>query len=125
MARVINSCDRAIFPSFHYIGGMVPCAKDKEYIKKTVRAVREEAPNCLIHVFGCGNASLIPEPIEAGADSFDSSSYVRSAIDTGNSNGSSGIHSNLYAAVKQLSKINSIIGSIECVTIPNTKMFAT
>lgn len=92
------------------IGGMVPRSKDKEYIKKTVRTVREEAPNCLIHVFGCGNTDLIPELIEAGADSFDSSSYVRSAVETRKHSGRAGLHSNLYAAIKRLIETNIVTG---------------
>ncbi len=91
------------------IGGMVPRAKDKEYIKSTVRAVREEAPDCAIHVFGCGNVDVIPELIEAGADSFDSSSYARTAVDTRKTNGMAGIHANLYAAINQIYQINSVI----------------
>ena len=104
------------------IGGMVPRSKDKEYIKNTVRAVREEAPDCVIHVFGCGNADLIPELIEAGADSFDSSSYVRTAVDTRKANNSSGLHSNLYAAITQLTKINSQMNRTYAISIPNVKM---
>lgn len=91
------------------IGGMVPRAKDKEYIKSTVRAVREEAPDCAIHVFGCGNVDLIPELIDAGADSFDSSSYARTTVDTRKTCGMAGIHANLYAAINQIYQINSVI----------------
>ncbi len=90
------------------IGGMVPRAKDKEYIKNTVRVIREETPDCAIHVFGCGNVDLIPGLIEAGADSFDSSSYVRAAVDARKISSASGIHVNLYAAIDQLFKINSV-----------------
>ena len=104
------------------IGGMVPRSKDKEYIKNTVRVVREEAPDCVIHVFGCGNTDLIPELIDAGADSFDSSSYVRTAVETRKVNNSSGIHSNLYAAIIQLTKINSQINRTSLISIPNAKM---
>ncbi len=84
------------------IGGMVPRAKDKEYIKNTVRAVREAAPDCIVHVFGCGNESLISQLIEAGADSFDSSSYIRNAIDKCNKNKTTGIHTGLYLALNNL-----------------------
>ena len=87
------------------IGGMVPRSKDKEYIINTVRAVCEEAPDCVIHVFGCGNVDLIPWLIEAGADSFDSSSYVRTAVNT------AGMHSKLYAAITALSNINEVFGN--------------
>ncbi len=106
------------------IGGMVPRARDREYIKNTVRAVREEAPDCIIHVFGCGNVELIPELIEAGADSFDSSSYVRGAADMRKSAESSGLHSGLYAALDQLCRINAVISGGEAVSglIPNARL---
>ena len=106
------------------IGGMVPRARDPEYIKRTVRAVREEAPDCAIHVFGCGNVELIPELIEAGADSFDSSSYVRSAVDTRKTTKLSGIHSNLYAAIDQVCRINAVISGSERASesIPNVRL---
>lgn len=100
------------------IGGMVPRARDPEYIKNTVRAVREEAPDCVIHVFGCGNAELIPELIEAGADSFDSSSYVKSAIDTRKAVRFSGLHSALFEAIKQIDRINAATIGIEASSIP-------
>ena len=105
------------------IGGMVPRAQDKEYIKNTVRAVREEAPDCAIHVFGCGNVELIPELIAAGADSFDSSSYVRNAVDTRKNAKSAGIHAGLYTALDQLCKINAVIGGEDrAASIPNAKL---
>lgn len=91
------------------IGGMVPRAGDPEYIKNTVRAVREEAPDCAIHVFGCGNIELIPEFIAAGADSFDSSSYVRGAVDTRKTARSAGLHSGLYAAIDRVCRINAVV----------------
>lgn len=97
------------------IGGMVPRARDPEYIKRTVRAVREEAPDCAVHVFGCGNPELIPELIKAGADSFDSSTYVRSAADLRKTARSSGLHSGLYAAIDQICRINALIGGSNAV----------
>ena len=108
------------------IGGMVPHAKDPEYIKNTVRAVREEAPDCAIHVFGCGNVELIPDLIRLGADSFDASSYVRSALDTrtGGKRQSVGIHTNLYAALERLAEINAVVQGSEALAeqIPNAKL---
>lgn len=93
------------------IGGLVPRAKDQEYMKSTVRAVREEAPNCAIHVFGCGNPDIMPELIALGADSFDSSSYVRSAVDTRKEKRTTGggIHSNRYAALNRLYEVNAVV----------------
>lgn len=103
------------------IGGLVPRAKDPEYIKSTVRAVREAAPNCAIHVFGCGNTDLIPDLINLGADSFDSSSYVRVAVDarTGKESGSVGLHTNLYAAVNRLFEVNAVVSNSD---IPVTQV---
>ncbi len=95
------------------IGGMVPHSKNPEYIKKIVRAVRNTAPDCLIHVFGIGNPKLIPELIRCGADSFDSSSYVRHALETRSiekANHSS-LHTSLYSSLDQLEIINNSISS--------------
>lgn len=107
------------------IGGMVPRAKDREYIKKTVQAIHDEAPDCIIHVFGCGNTELIHDLIAVGADSFDSSSYVRNAVDARKTNTTAGIHSNLYAAINQLAKINASIDEANDLfrMIPNKKLF--
>ena len=91
------------------IGGMVPRSKDPDYIKNTVLAVREAAPHCAIHVFGCGNTTLIPELINVGADSFDSSSYIRSAADTRSELGNSGIHVGLYKALINIETINNLM----------------
>jgi len=90
------------------IGGLVPRSKDPEYIKSTVRAVREEAPDCAIHVFGCGNTEIMPELIALGADSFDSSSYVRAALEARDTVGG-GLHSNLYAALRRLYEVNAVV----------------
>ncbi len=91
------------------IGGMVPRAKDTEYMKTIVHAVRDEAPNCAIHVFGCGNMETIPILIEQGADSFDSSSYVRNAVDRRSSSGRMGVHTGLWEAVFALKNLKNII----------------
>ncbi len=93
------------------IGGLVPRSKDPEYMKSTVRAVREEAPNCAIHVFGCGNPEIIPDLIALGADSFDSSSYVRAAVEARNERQTigGGLHSNLYAAINRLYEVNAVV----------------
>lgn len=107
------------------IGGMVPRAKDVEYMKTVVRAVREEAPDCAIHVFGIGNPAVIPELIACGADSFDSSSYVRNAVDTRADSGCAGIHANLYSAVNRLQGVNSLLTGqrgIFADTIPNARL---
>lgn len=102
------------------VGGLVPRAKDREYIKMVVRAVREEAPRCLIHVFGCGNPDLIPELIEAGADSFDSSSYIRKAADKAGFG--SGMHAGMYEAIRQLYQIEETmkgVSGLYNINVPN------
>lgn len=91
------------------IGGMVPRAGEPEYIKRIVRAVTEAAPRCAIHVFGCGNVKLIPELIAAGADSFDSSSYAREAVDARAKRKGGGIHARLYAAIRNLYEVNAAV----------------
>ena len=109
------------------IGGLVPRSKDVEYMKTIVRAVREEAPNCAIHVFGIGNPSVLPDLIAAGADSFDSSSYVRNAIESRSDalKTSKGIHAGLYAAMENIMNVNAIVNATECSInrlIPNAKL---
>ena len=110
------------------IGGMVPRAKDLDYMKTIVRAVRKEAPDCAIHVFGIGNPSVLPELIAAGADSFDSSSYVRNAVASKNDAliTSKGIHTGLYSAIENIIKVNSVVNATECSVnrlIPNAKLY--
>ena len=109
------------------IGGLVPRAKDLEYMKTIVRAVREEAPDCAIHVFGIGNPAVLPDLIAAGADSFDSSSYVRNAVEFRRDalNNSKGIHAGLYSAIKNITSVNSVVNETEYSInrlIPNAKL---
>lgn len=106
------------------IGGYVPRANDPYYIKTIVRAVRDEAPDCAIHVFGCGSTTLLPELTALGADSFDSSSYVRGAINSNSS--ASGIHLTLYSALVRLHETISAVTGVNTpvdVAIPNTQIF--
>ena len=112
------------------VGGMVPRAKDLGYMKTIVRAVREEAPACAIHVFGIGNPAVLPDLIAAGADSFDSSSYVRNAVESRHDalKTSKGIHAGLYAAIENITNVNSIVNSTERSInelIPNAKLCLT
>ncbi len=109
------------------IGGMVPRVKDLDFMKTIVRAVREEAPDCAIHVFGIGAPAVLPHLIAAGADSFDSSSYVRYAVESRHDalKASKGIHAGLYSAIANITNINSVINSTECPInglIPNAKL---
>ena len=87
--------------------------------------MRCAAPHCLIHVFGIGSEKLIPTLIRAGADSFDSSSYVRSAVDARDKG--SGIHSGIYAAVRNLYEVNQVMNGSEVgieQEIPNYSLIA-
>ncbi len=92
------------------IGGMVPHAKDKDYIKNIVRVVRAEVPNIVIHVFGIGNVDIIPELLEVGADSFDSSSYVRNVIGNHNSK-KKGAYIEIFDALNYLLQLSKVINN--------------
>lgn len=104
------------------IGGLVPRARDTDYLKSIVSTVRETAPDALIHVFGIGNPELLPVLIDAGADSFDSSNYARTAVGTrANTHTPSGLHADLYEAMTRLQKINNCFGVK--YDIPNQQLF--
>ena len=104
------------------IGGMVPRIRDPEYVKSIVSTVRKAAPKCAIHVFGIGSSKLIPTLLECGADSFDSSGYVRAAVGAREKTEAlAGLHTNLYSAINNLSKINACFG--HSFTMPSAQMF--
>jgi helicase len=63
------------------LGGMVPRIRRPTEIVDIVRAIRSVDTVRPLHVFGIGNPTLMHTLIEAGADSFDSSSFVRAAVD--------------------------------------------
>jgi tRNA-guanine family transglycosylase len=63
------------------LGGMVPRARDRDYVLECVRAVRKEIPNLPLHVFGLGHPDFLSDLYAAGVDSVDSSSYVKAAAD--------------------------------------------
>lgn len=60
------------------IGGMVPRLRDPDYVRNTVEAVRSEWSGP-IHVFGVGSPAMVRNCLEWGADSTDSSSFVKYA----------------------------------------------
>lgn len=62
------------------IGGMVPRLRDPDYVRGVIEVVRTEWPG-LIHVFGVGSPVMVRNCLEWGADSTDSSSYVKYAAD--------------------------------------------
>lgn len=62
------------------IGGMVPRLKDPDYVQAIVEVVRSEWSGP-IHVFGVGSPTMVRNCLEWGADSTDSSSYVKYAAD--------------------------------------------
>lgn len=63
------------------LGGMVPRMKRPAEIEGIIRAIRSVDNDRPLHVFGIGSPALIRQFSAAGADSFDSSSYVRAAVD--------------------------------------------
>lgn len=63
------------------LGGMVPRIRRPDEIVDIVRAIRSVDPVRPLHVFGIGTPLLMQKLIAAGADSFDSSSFVRAAVD--------------------------------------------
>lgn len=62
------------------IGGMVPRQRDTEYVRDVIEAVRKEWAGP-IHVFGIGGPAMIRNCLDWGADSTDSSSYVKYAAE--------------------------------------------
>jgi helicase len=61
------------------LGGMVPRAHDVSAVLATVAAVRREAGELPLHVFGLGKPELLSRLFAAGADSVDSSAHVKLA----------------------------------------------
>lgn len=63
------------------IGGLVPRAQDPDTVLSILEAVRSEVGELPVHVFGLGKPGLVERLFRAGADSVDSSSYVKLAAD--------------------------------------------
>jgi queuine/archaeosine tRNA-ribosyltransferase len=63
------------------VGGLVPRARDRELVLAVVKEVRRQHPDKALHVFGLGQPGLVSQLFEAGADSVDSSAYVKLAAD--------------------------------------------
>jgi helicase len=63
------------------LGGLVPRAQDEKSVLEIVQAVREAIPGRPIHAFGLGKPELVGKVFRAGAQSVDSSSYVKAAVD--------------------------------------------
>ncbi len=64
------------------IGGLVPRARDGEFIKQIVSTVREEVSDLAVHTFGLGNPNVLKTLWNLKTDSSDSSSYIRKSIGT-------------------------------------------
>ncbi|MBE1302425.1 MAG: tRNA-guanine transglycosylase [Alteromonadaceae bacterium] len=62
------------------IGGLVPRVKNKELVRAIVTSIRDTVPDLPIHIFGIGKPETVKWLLELGANSFDSSSYVQSAV---------------------------------------------
>ncbi len=63
------------------LGGLVPRARNVEFIKKAVETARAAAEDLPMHAFGIGKPQLVRELFTMGIDSVDSSSYVRKAVE--------------------------------------------
>jgi helicase len=63
------------------VGGLVPRARDKDLVRSILTKVRQEIPDKPIHVFGLGSPHILREVFSLGADSADSSSYVKKAAE--------------------------------------------
>jgi helicase len=63
------------------LGGMVPRAQDVKTVLSIVETVRAEVGELPLHVFGLGKPGLVQQLFKAGADSVDSSSYVKLAAE--------------------------------------------
>ncbi len=63
------------------IGGLVPRAQNKKMIESVIKGVRTIAGARPLHVFGLGKPETTKWLFELGADSVDSSSYVKLAAD--------------------------------------------
>lgn len=63
------------------IGGLVPRARDKNFLKSVVSGTRKIVGEMPIHVLGIGKPELAELAFDAGADSVDSSSYVKLAAE--------------------------------------------
>ena len=63
------------------IGGLVPRARDTELVGSVVRGIRRVVGDMPIHVFGLGKPELAELVFAAGADSVDSSAYVKMAAE--------------------------------------------
>jgi tRNA-guanine family transglycosylase len=78
LRRCIKSLSDAGFDGLA-LGGLVPRAKDLEFVVAATVAARSASPDLPLHIFGLGKPRITSALFEAGADSVDSSSYVRSA----------------------------------------------
>jgi tRNA-guanine family transglycosylase len=62
------------------LGGMVPRLSNPDLILEIVNAIREVESERPLHVFGMGSPTIMRRLFDAGADSSDSSTYVRQAV---------------------------------------------
>ena len=63
------------------LGGMVPRARNRDFVLECVRSVRNEVPDLPLHVFGLGHPDFLTDLFAAGVDSVDSGSFVKAAAD--------------------------------------------
>jgi helicase len=63
------------------LGGMVPRTKRPDLVHEIVQAIRRIETCRPLHVFGIGSPHMLPQLVELGVDSVDSSTYARAAAD--------------------------------------------
>lgn len=63
------------------IGGLIPRRHDTKLVLAIVEAVKQKIGDKHLHVFGLGHPTLLTDLYKAGADSVDSSSYVKYAVE--------------------------------------------
>jgi helicase len=91
------------------LGGMVPRIRRPDEIVEIVRAIRSVDRVRPLHVFGIGTPVLMQKLVAAGADSFDSSSFVRAAVDGKRLSQSSGTWTDLDRDAKFTESVGDLI----------------
>jgi helicase len=63
------------------LGGMIPRMRDKDFVLDLVTCIKTMHPTLPLHVFGLGQPELVANLFKHGADSVDSSAYVKLAAE--------------------------------------------
>jgi tRNA-guanine family transglycosylase len=100
------------------VGGLVPRIRNKELVQSIVKSIKDTVPNLPIHIFGIGKPETVKWLLELGADSFDSSSYVQSAV-SGDCWGYSKVKVQTNQFEKKLIALNNLSKFTNCSTPPH------